>query len=58
MIDIDRSFLSDTLAQLTTILDAFPVRGDPPPTEPRHAQPPKREAPQFPAGASGRPSRP
>lgn len=29
MIDIDRSFLSDTLAQLTTIIDAFPVRGDP-----------------------------
>ena len=29
MIDIDRSFLSDTLAQLTPILDAFPVRGDP-----------------------------
>jgi hypothetical protein len=29
-IDIDRSFLSDTLAQLaTTIIDAFPVRGDP-----------------------------
>jgi hypothetical protein len=29
MIDIDRSFLSDTLTQLATILDAFPVRGDP-----------------------------
>ena len=29
MIDIDRSFLSDTLAQLTTIINAFPVRGDP-----------------------------
>jgi hypothetical protein len=29
MIDIDRSFLSDTLAHLATILDAFPVRGDP-----------------------------
>ena len=28
-IDIDRSFLSDTLAQLATIIDAFPVRGDP-----------------------------
>jgi hypothetical protein len=28
-IDIDRSFLSDMLAQLATILDAFPVRGDP-----------------------------
>jgi hypothetical protein len=28
MIDIDRSFLSDTLAQFTAILDAFPVRGD------------------------------
>ena len=29
MIDIDRSFLSDTLAPLTTITNAFPVRGDP-----------------------------
>jgi len=29
MIDIDRSFLSDMLAQLATIIDAFPVRGDP-----------------------------
>jgi hypothetical protein len=29
MIDIDRSFLSDTLAQLTTIINASPVRGDP-----------------------------
>ncbi len=29
MIDIDRSFLSDTLVQLTTIINAFPVRGDP-----------------------------
>jgi hypothetical protein len=28
MIDIDRSFLSDTLAQFATILDAYPVRGD------------------------------
>jgi len=28
-IDIDRSFLSHMLAQLATILDAFPVRGDP-----------------------------
>ena len=28
-IDIDRSFLSDTLAQLAAIIDAFPVRGDP-----------------------------
>ena len=29
MIDIDRAFLSDTLAQLATILHAFAVRGDP-----------------------------
>ena len=28
MIDIDRSFLSDTLAQFARIRDAFPVRGD------------------------------
>jgi hypothetical protein len=28
MIDSDRSFLSDTLAQFATIVDAFPVRGD------------------------------
>jgi hypothetical protein len=28
MIEIDRSFLSDTLAQLPEIVDAFPVRGD------------------------------
>jgi hypothetical protein len=28
MINIDRSFVRDTLAQFATILDAFPVRGD------------------------------
>jgi hypothetical protein len=28
IIEIDRSFLSDTLAQLPAIVDAFPVRGD------------------------------
>lgn len=48
MIDTDRSFLSDTLAQLTTILDASQSAATPPPTEPRHAQPPEARSASAP----------